>query len=210
MRGVALILAAGAGSRLGTGPKALVELGGESIVARAVRIARRASLVDSVIVAAPAGVRLADCTVVEGGSTRQESAFRAFSAVSGAAAVVVHDAARVLCPSELFDACLSTLDVAEGAVACIPVGNTLKQVEGDYLVDTVDRSKLWEAQTPQAFRSEVYRRAHEEALADGLVATDDSSLVERLGVKVRVVLGTSLNFKITTQDDLILAEAYLR
>lgn len=210
-----LLLAAGAGERLTEGtPKALVPLGGVPIVRRAADAAAAADLVDRLVVAAPEGredeVRRAldglakPVSVVSGGSTRQASAAAAFAEAVGAEAVVVHDAARPLCPHELFDQCLRELDTVEAACVCVPVTDTVKEVDGDVIRATLDRRRLAAAQTPQAFRSDVYRRAHALATED---ATDDASLVERMGVPVRVVPGDPMNIKITTPTDLRLAES---
>jgi 2-C-methyl-D-erythritol 4-phosphate cytidylyltransferase len=91
----------------------------------------------------------------------------------------------------------------------MPVSDTIKDVRSTIVNTTLDRSNLWAAQTPQAFRAEVYRRAHAAAKRDGVLATDDAALVERLGVRVRVIPGDPTNIKITTAADLRIAEALL-
>ncbi len=147
--------------------------------------------------------------MVVGGETRQDSAARGLDAAGEPAAVAVHDAARALCPSRLFDRCLAALDEVDAAVAACPVSDTIKEVSDGVVGATLDRDRLVAVQTPQAFRADVYRRAHETARVDGVVATDDAALVERLGVAVHLVDGDERNLKITTPADLLVAEALL-
>lgn len=221
MRGVVLLLAAGEGSRLGSAePKAFVDVAGVSMLRRSADAACGAKLVDSLVVAVPSGCEERarasldgcgrDFVVVAGGSTRQASAWNALEAAPSCDAVLVHDAARALCPSLIFDGCLDLLDQYEALCAAIPVWDTLKEVSESSIVRTVDRANLVAAQTPQAFRTELYRRAHEQAKRDGVDATDDAALVERLGVSVTMTLGHPHNVKITSKLDLQLAEALLR
>ena len=211
----AIVLGAGAGTRLGTGvPKAFREVGGETILARAVRTAASAASIGSVVVTVPAGAeRDAEAlleaigvplTVVAGGSTRQASVRAALAWVPATAAIVaVHDAARCYAEAALFDRVVGA--VAEGAAAAVPViavTDTVKRVDGDRIVGTVDRRELRFVQTPQAFRREVLVWAHERAEADGVMdATDDAILVEAIA-EVRAVEGSPTNVKITTPADL--------
>ncbi len=107
----------------------------------------------------------------------------------------------------MFEAALATATRVGGAIAAIPVADTLKRV-GDHrtIVATVARTALWQAQTPQAFRRALLIAAHERAVLNRIVATDDADLVEQLGATVAVVDGSALNFKVTTAEDLRLAE----
>jgi len=149
--------------------------------------------------------------VVEGGARRQDSAAAGFRAVSTAAAVVlVHDAARPLVRVE--DAVgVARAAAREGAaLLAVPVTDTVKRGNGLGLVaETLSRDGLWWAQTPQAFRREVYAEALARAEADGVEATDDAALVERIGVPVRLMEGDGSNLKVTTAADLGAAEAWL-
>lgn len=216
MRGVVCVLAAGEGTRLGDDtPKAFVDLDGVPILRRAADAACAAELVDSIVVAVPPGCeeRAADALdgiakpgcILPGGPSRQASADRSLDDVGDAHAVLIHDAARPLCSSYLFDEVLRALDDAEAVCPVVPLKDTIKEVTGEVIVGTLDRSVLAAAQTPQGFHTELYRRAHAEARRTGFVGTDDASLVERLGVKVRTILGDPGNVKITTRGDLATA-----
>ena len=221
MRGVVLLLAAGEGTRLdGGAAKAFIELCGVPLVRRSAEAAASAELVDSLVVAAPAGLAaqmkevLAGLdtafVVVTGGETRQASAAAALGAAADAEAVAVHDAARPLCPSSLFDVCLRELDDCEAVCPALPASDTIKEVSEDVVVATLDRTRLAAVQTPQVFRADVYRRAHETAAKQNLLATDDAALVEQIGVAVRIIPGDDRNVKITTAHDLAIAEALLQ
>jgi 2-C-methyl-D-erythritol 4-phosphate cytidylyltransferase len=221
MRGVVLLLAAGEGVRLDNGtPKALIELCGVPLVRRAADAACTADLVDALVVAAPSGLEARTkqaldglprpVEIVTGGDSRQASAAAALTAAGGAEAVGVHDAARPLCPPSLFDICFRELDECEAVCPALPASDTIKEVFEDVVVRTLDRTRLAAVQTPQVFRADVYRRAHDEAARDGVVATDDAALVERLGVAVRILPGDDRNIKITTTHDLVVAEALLK
>jgi 2-C-methyl-D-erythritol 4-phosphate cytidylyltransferase len=146
--------------------------------------------------------------IVGGGPTRQESVALGLARVS-ADAVVVHDAARPLVTPGLIGRVVAALEGADGAIAAAPVGETVKNADAGYVISTVDRSSLWLAQTPQAFRTEVLSAAHEHAAADDFLSTDDAQLVERYGGRVAIVESTSVNLKITHAGDFSVAEALL-
>lgn len=219
MNGTALVLAAGGGERLGAGPKGFVELAGVPLLRRAATAAASAERVEAVVLVVPPGSEdrasalLADLPkftrVVAGGPTRQASAALGLEAAPEAEAIVLHDAARALCPPALFDRCLEALDDVPAALAAVPVTDTIKLAVGDLVDRTLDRTTLAAAQTPQAFRREILVEAHREAVHAGFVATDDVALVERLGHPVRIVPGDARNLKITTPVDLRLAELLL-
>jgi 2-C-methyl-D-erythritol 4-phosphate cytidylyltransferase len=124
--------------------------------------------------------------------------------------VVIHDAARPLVTGSLVQRVVEVARVSGAAVAALRVVDTLKRrTEGDGMVTTVDRENLWVAQTPQAFRVEVFREAVTRATVDHFIGTDDASLVERLGIHVSLVDGEPFNFKITRPQDVLLAEELL-
>jgi 2-C-methyl-D-erythritol 4-phosphate cytidylyltransferase len=207
---VALLVAAGSGERLGAGrPKAFVVLAGRPMLEWSLD-ALRAAGIEDVVVALPPGHEVPDgCLGVAGGATRSESV-RAALAAAPAGDVVVHDAARPLVTADHFRAALAALAGADCAVAAAPLTDTVKEAGPDRLVTaTLDRSRLWAIQTPQAFRRAALERAlsvDDDVLAR---ATDDAWLVERAGGTVRVVESTPANLKVTTPHDLRIAELLL-
>lgn len=222
----AIVPAAGRGERLGPGaPKAMRPLAGTPMLVHAVRGMLAARLVDLVVVAAPPGdeAQVAsvlasydvgkEVRVVAGGLTRQESVRRALETLPGDVDVVlVHDAARPLTPSEIADAVVNRLRAgAEAVVPGLPVSDTIKRVDADGMVtETLRRDELVAVQTPQGFTRELLAKAHDAAVVDGFVASDDAGLAERVGAAVMVVAGSAEAFKVTRPADLVAAEALLR
>jgi 2-C-methyl-D-erythritol 4-phosphate cytidylyltransferase len=208
---VALIVAAGRGERLGSEePKAFVALKGRPMVEWSIEVLSR--VCDQVVVALPPGVQAPAGTLgVVGGAQRSLSVRNALHAASGDP-VLVHDAARPLVTVALAQACLDALDARDldAAIAAAPVTDTIKEAGAEQVVErTLDRSRLWAIQTPQAFRREALERAL--AQPDGVVAaaTDDAALVEALGGRVGIVEAPRENLKVTTALDLALAERLL-
>ena len=145
-----------------------------------------------------------------GGIERQDSVRIALGLTSAESElVIVHDAARPLATAAIFEACLSAAARAGGAIAAIPVSDTLKRVADGAISATIARSGLWQAQTPQAFRRDVLVAAHRRAVTEGIAATDDADLVERTGARVEVVEASTNNIKITTASDLAIVEAII-
>ncbi|MGL4176964.1 MAG: 2-C-methyl-D-erythritol 4-phosphate cytidylyltransferase [Dermatophilaceae bacterium] len=216
-----VVVAAGSGARLGAGlPKAFAGLAGRPLLAHVLDTVERWSRLDGLVLVVPEafgdvgtaiwrGIRPPDgVRVVPGGGDRTASVNRGLSALDPACEVVlVHDAARCLTPLSLFDRVADAVhDGAAGAVPGLPMSDTVKTVDaGGYVTGTLDRTTLRAVQTPQGFDRKVLVAAH----ASGLAATDDAALVERLGHRVRVVAGDPLALKITTPDDLMLAERFL-
>jgi 2-C-methyl-D-erythritol 4-phosphate cytidylyltransferase len=147
--------------------------------------------------------------VVEGAETRQGSVSAGLEHVE-TERVVVHDAARPLATPAMVLSVLRALDDADGAVTAVPVDDTLKRAHDGVVESTVSRSELWVSQTPQAFTTDVLKRAHALAVEESFVASDDAELVERYGGSVTVVPGSRSNIKITFADDFKLAEAFAR
>jgi len=147
--------------------------------------------------------------VVAGGASRQESVRKGLERVS-ADKVVVHDAARPFLTPEMIERTVASLEDAEGAIVATPLDETLKRVEGDLVEDTVTRAHLWRVQTPQSFRTQVLKDAHDKAAGEGFEVTDDASLVERYGGRVVVVHGTRTNIKLTYPEDFVIAEAMIK
>ncbi len=218
----AVIAAAGSGERLGAGgPKALVELAGRPLLTWSVDAFAGAKSTGSAVIAAPPGRERdveellgpfdIDARVVTGGETRSESVAAAIAELD-ADLTVVHDAARPLVTPGMIDAVIADLageEDADGVVAATPVSDTIKQVlRGREVERTLDRSSLWAAQTPQAFRTDALRRA----LASTALlrqATDDAMLLERIGGRVLLHEAPAANIKVTTELDLRVAELLL-
>lgn len=206
MRVAALIPAAGEGLRLGRGPKALVEVAGETLLSRAVRAF--AGLVDETLVAVspammaglepPPGARL-----VLGADTRQGSVYNLLQATA-AELVLVHDAARPFLGRRVVAEVITAAERHGAASVVTAVADTLIEAETGRVVD---RDGLRAVQTPQGFRRELLLTAHERALRSGLAATDDAGLVRALGHPVALVAGSSWLLKVTSAADLELAEA---
>ena len=209
---VALLVAAGSGERLGSdGPKAFVVLAGRPMLEWSVA-ALRAAAIEQIVVALPPGEAApAGCLGVAGGATRSESV-RA-GARGGAARRAGRrprrrPPARAAAPLRRHAAALAG---ADAAIVAARVPDTVKEAGEDRLVTaTLDRSRLWAIQTPQAFRRDVLERALDVDAATLARATDDAWLVERAGGTVRVVESTPENFKVTTPHDLKVAELLLR
>lgn len=144
--------------------------------------------------------------VVAGGRERQESVFMGLKAIT-TDLVLVHDAVRPFVTEKAITRLISEIRDYDAAILAVPMKDTVKKVEQNCVFGTLQRNQLWSVQTPQGFRRELLMKAHKEAEKNNDFATDDSALVEKLGVNVRVVDGEYTNIKITTPEDLIFAEA---
>ncbi|NPB06839.1 MAG: 2-C-methyl-D-erythritol 4-phosphate cytidylyltransferase [Aquificae bacterium] len=144
---------------------------------------------------------------VAGGKERQDSVYEALKVVN-AELVVLHDAARPLTPRELFLR-VTQLGPYDGLIAAARARDTIKEVENGRVVRTLDRSRVWHAQTPQAFKTEILLACHERARKEGFLATDDAALLERYGYEVGVLESSFWNFKVTYPEDLKVAELLL-
>lgn len=145
---------------------------------------------------------------VPGGETRQESVWNALDAIASDT-ILIHDGARPVISLNLVWRVLEALEGADAVVPVLPVDDTLKEVDGDRVVSTIDRTRFRRVQTPQAFKAEALRSAHEVARSDGFTATDDAQLVERNGGRVVIVEGRFENLKLTRPDDFTIASMYL-
>jgi len=210
---VALVVAAGRGDRLRSpGPKALVELAGRPMLEWSIAALRAVPAVNVIVVALPAGAQAPPGTVgAVGGEVRSASVRAAFAAApAGDGPILVHDAARPLVTPQLIEAVLAGLAGVDCAIAATPVSDTIKEATSGLVVTrTIDRSRLWSVQTPQAFTRAALLRAF--ALAPTIVdgATDEAALVERCGGMVRIIPSAPENLKVTTPLDLHVAEALL-
>lgn len=153
-----------------------------------------------------------ELVMVKGGETRQESVLNGLEIVKDRAKYfLVHDGARPLCSSKLIKKVAEKARETGAAILATPVVSTLKKVDSNLLVEnTVSREAVWSAQTPQVFRADILLDAYQKAWAEDFLATDESSMVERLGIPVSVVRGSSRNIKITTPEDLISARLFER
>ncbi|OBH38129.1 2-C-methyl-D-erythritol 4-phosphate cytidylyltransferase [Mycobacterium intracellulare] len=217
---IAVVPAAGSGERLAAGiPKAFCEIAGRTLLERAVAGLLESGVVDHVVVAVPADrideakrVLAGRATVVAGGPDRTRSVDLALAALPVAAAhVLVHDAARALTPPTLIARVVDALRAGHDAVVpALRLHDTIKAVDANGVVlGTPERDGLRAVQTPQGFATDLLLRAY-RAGAGAAGFTDDASLVEHVGGQVQVVDGDPLAFKITTQLDLLLAEAIVR
>ncbi|MDK4246640.1 2-C-methyl-D-erythritol 4-phosphate cytidylyltransferase [Corynebacterium accolens] len=223
-RVIALIAAAGQGTRLGADvPKAYVELRGRTLLERSVRTMANSGLVDEVIVlVSPAmegeaggivkrvGANI-PVRLVHGGGERADSIWAGLQAIPDEDAVVlIHDAARALTPTAMVErVARRVLAGAPAVIPVLPVTDTIKEVAGDSVIGTPDRARLRAVQTPQGFRLAALRQANLDYWRDqpDFTATDDASLMEWHGQRVETVPGDILAFKITTPTDLTLAHA---
>ncbi len=216
---VGVVPAAGSGERLAAGiPKAFCEVGGRTLLQRAVAGLLESAVVDHVVVAVPADrideakrVLGDQATIVAGGADRTQSVSLALAGLAGDPAfVLVHDAARALTPPALIVRVVDALRAGHDAVVpVLPLHDTIKAVDANGVVlGTPERAGLRAVQTPQGFATDLLLRAYRAYQAGGSAGfTDDASLVEHVGGRVQVVDGDPLAFKITTRLDLLLAEA---
>lgn len=221
----ALIPAAGAGRRMGGGTsKQYLSLAGRPILAQTLTLFQNHPAIDNIVLIAPpdeisfcrdeivapyAFDKVSD--VVAGGRERQDSVRNGLRACAADAddIVLIHDGVRPLLPPELIDAAITTAARTGAGLVAVPVKDTIKIVRDGLVTSTPERSSLWQAQTPQAFRFQLIASAHEKAYKEGYLATDDAQLVEWLGLPVTIVQGSYRNLKITTPEDLQLAESFL-
>lgn len=218
-----IVAAAGAGKRLGLGKnKAFAGLGGLPLLVQCLRMINDTALADKTIIAVGAEevamteVLLRDYQnyfadlhtfVVAGGAERTDSVKNALKLAGSAGYIAVHDGARPFAGREVFERTLCAAKKTGAAIAALPVKNTIKVIDADgFVVNTPQRSSLQAVQTPQIFKAELLQRAYSDENLQGAAVTDDASLAERLGVKVAVAKGSYENIKITTPEDLLLAE----
>ena len=222
MKASAIIVAAGSGQRLGRPePKAFVRVGGRTMLSYSLKTVAAIGAIEEIILTVPPGMqKLAHAEaggitipvkITEGGRERQDSVRIALALTSAESElVIIHDAARPFATARLFAACLEAAERQGGAIAAVPVSDTLKRGAEGVIVATVARAGLWQAQTPQAFQRSILIGAHQRARRDNIAATDDADLVEQNGGRVELVESSSLNIKITSPSDLLIAEAILR
>lgn len=216
-----IIVAAGRSERMGGVDKVFVQLSGRPLLAWTLAAFKKCPDIDGVVlVASPDSQARAEAlvrewrfssvvAVVAGGETRQDSVRAGIEAAQDAEFVAIHDAARPLVTPDLISRGVALARESRAALCAMPSRDTVKEVDGDppAVARTLDRSRMWLAQTPQVFDRNLLLEAHRRAESP---ATDDAALVEAMGQPVRVYEGTTSNLKITTREDLVVAEALLR
>lgn len=219
-----LIPAAGSGKRMGANRnKLLLQVRSKPLIAWTLLAAEAASSISWIgIVSQPpdwddfksiiADLNLKKTiALIPGGSTRQESVYNGLQALpTNAEQVLIHDGARCLVTPNLFDACSDAILHCSGLIAAVPVKDTIKVVDDNGIITgTPDRRQLWAAQTPQGFDVNLLKQCHAEGVRQGWEVTDDAALFEKCGMEVRIVPGEETNLKITTPQDLAIAEFIL-
>jgi 2-C-methyl-D-erythritol 4-phosphate cytidylyltransferase len=221
----ALIVAGGKGTRFGgPTPKQYLALAGEPMLVRTLRVFETCEVIDTIVVTVPAsdvsfvrdsllaaaGLRK-KILVAAGGLRRQDSVFSGLASIpEDDSLVAIHDAVRPLVSCGCITACVEAARLHGACTAAIPAMDTLKQATAaGTIAATLPREQVWLAQTPQAFRTGIIRAAHADARRSQIQGTDDAFLVERMGAAVHLVPGSPRNFKITTAEDLALAETLL-
>jgi 2-C-methyl-D-erythritol 4-phosphate cytidylyltransferase len=222
---VAIVVAAGKGTRLsGVRPKQFLELGGVPIIIHTLRQFERSQQIDEII-AVLSSEQTANflsfaqdfglmkvSQAVAGGATRAQSVLCGLASIREAEMVAVHDGVRPFVTPAEIDATVVAARASGAAILTAPAADTIKEIDGDRVIRTLPRANLRRALTPQCFHYDVLKRAYnqlDELEASGIEVTDDSMLVERLGVEITVVAGSARNIKITNAEDLVLAEALL-
>jgi len=213
------------GRRMGAAMnKQYLLLDGKPILAHTLELFQQAEFIDEIVVVVPAEeIDFCRLKVVEkfgiekvrqivaGGAERQNSVLNGLRALvcHDDDIVLIHDGVRPCVPVSVVQHSIEMAREHDGALVAVPVKDTVKIVKNAFVASTPERSSLWLAQTPQTFRYKVIRAAHESAAAENFSGTDDASLLERIGGKVHVVIGDYRNIKITTPEDLLLAQAFM-
>lgn len=219
-----IVVAAGRSERMGGVDKIFAQVSGRPLLAWTLGAFKRCEAIDAVVVvAAPDAIERMQqfvrewrftsvVEIVPGGETRQASVRAGLDAAQGAAVVVIHDAARLMVTPELIARGIELARESGAAVCAVPSRDTVKEADGDppMVRSTPERSRMWLAQTPQVFARDLLLRAHDGSSPAAASATDDAALVEALGHDVRLYEGASWNIKVTTPEDVVIAEALLR
>ncbi|MBN1367141.1 MAG: 2-C-methyl-D-erythritol 4-phosphate cytidylyltransferase [Dehalococcoidales bacterium] len=215
----AIIVAAGESKRMGGIDKMWALIDGKPVLARTIEVFANCNAIDHIVIVLnkmnlkkgrllkkelAAAKKITLCT---GGKRRQDSVAAGLAKLSECQWVVIHDGARPLVTTDLIERCLEAARETGTAIAAVPITDTVKIVRNNKVKQTVPRHVLWAAQTPQVFRYDIITEAHSKVSSD---ATDDASLVEQIKYKVVISPGATDNIKITTPDDLILAESILK
>ena len=221
----AIIVSAGKGVRMNQStPKQYLLLQGKPVLCHTIMAFNRCPEVDKIVLVVPekdiqycrgrllSGLHTdTPINVLAGGKRRQDSVFNGILSIDDRGCIVViHDGVRPLIQPAMISRCISKAMTSGACILGVPVQDTLKMVDGEGLIQrTIGRERLWTAQTPQAFHYQLIRDAHEAAAKAGIETTDDAALLERMGLPVSILRSTGDNLKITTNEDLLLADAIL-
>ncbi len=221
-----ILVAAGSGSRMGKGnSKQFIQIGGIPMLSRTIKAFESCEDINEIIVVMnkddierckseiiePYSFKKV-AAVIEGGKTRQESGYRGICAADKTADIlIVHDGARPFVDNDTIMRGIWAAEEYGASCAAVPAKDTIKQTDAEgFVIKTPDRSGLWQVQTPQTFRYDILKEAHERAIDQDFTGTDDSMLVERMGHKLKLVEGSYFNIKITTEADLLFAKTIVR
>jgi len=215
LKTTAIIVGAGRGTRMGNQDKAFLKLWGEPILSHVLSVFEKSKLIDEIILVlrkekiSQANNIIGERNfnkvknIVPGGESRQDSVYNALAGIKQTDFVVVHDVARPLATKQLLEKCILAAQKYGAAVPAIPIIDSIKKGDRNNFVDrTIERDNLWQVQTPQVFRYKIMKKAYEHAIENKVKATDDASLVEKIGQKVKIVPSYPANIKLTTQTDL--------
>jgi len=221
-----IIVAAGKGVRMDDKErKQYLSLDGRPLVSHTIKLFDECNIIDEIFLVVPeedfefCNENILNqqnfqkkVSLVPGGVERQDSVYNGLLAIDNIddSIVVIHDGVRPFIRSEQLSECISCATDYDACIFGIPAYDTLKKVNSSgFIEDTIERKDIWLAQTPQAFKYNLIRRAHENARRAAITGTDDAMLVELLGIKVKVIRGSRCNVKITAKEDLLLAKAIM-
>ncbi|MBI5417798.1 2-C-methyl-D-erythritol 4-phosphate cytidylyltransferase [Candidatus Poribacteria bacterium] len=225
MKTIAIIAAAGQSRRMGGElNKQFIEICGKPLLAYSLLVFNNSPLIDEIFIAIEAK-NIDFCrkqiidkynitkvkNIIAGGKERQDSIYNALNVIpSDTDYVVIHDGARPMVTYEMIESLLAQTFKNGASITAMPVKDTIKETENSLVVRTIDREKLVYVQTPQAFAAKIIKEAYAKAYENGFIGTDDAVLVERLGIKIKIVEGSYSNIKVTTPDDISIAEALIK
>lgn len=212
MKTTAIITAGGTSSRFGTGNKLLEKIYGKEVIKYTIEAFEKAD-VDEIIISANKSIipelsSMFNHKITEGGSTRQASVYNGLKAIEKSDFVLIHDGARPVITPEIINRTIDLVKEKNAVSVVTKTIDTIKEVQDGKIIKTIDRSKLYNTQTPQAFRYDIIMSAHEKL--QGQNFTDDAGMLEALGYDVYIVDGSYKNIKITTQSDLEIAKIFLK
>lgn len=217
-----IIVAAGSSSRMGGVSKQLLSLGGIPVIARTMMAFENCDAVKNIVLVARECdileyqniarkymiTKLSD--IVEGGASREESVKKGMSCLDNSTEIVlIHDGARPLVSKDVIESVIIAARTHGASMCAVPVKDTIKVVKDGFIADTLDRSSLYSAQTPQGFKFSLFKECIESA-EDLSLFSDDCSLVEKFNIPVNIVMGDYKNIKITTLEDVLIAESFIK